>query len=231
MRNPYSIVADLEAAISEYTGAPYVVCVNSCTMALLLAVRWFIKTAEDYTGGSFQAKISIPKHTYVSVPMSIVHAGGWPVFRDEDWKGCYRLEPLPVWDCARYFTSNMYLNPKFEDGNGPRDMLCVSFHTTKILGDTQGGAILLDDPDAAAWLKRMRFDGRKENWTPKMQAGQGYQDSDIAGIDRFTEIGYHCYMSPDVAARLLHRINFLPKHNDPLPNDDYPDLSLLEIFK
>jgi dTDP-4-amino-4,6-dideoxygalactose transaminase len=96
-------------------------------------------------------------------------------------------------------------------------MMCVSFHTTKILGDTQGGAILLDDPVAFNWLKRMRFDGRTEGVPPNK--------------DTFTEIGYHCYLSPDVAARLLHKLSVLPDYNAPLPNDLYPDLSQYEIFK
>lgn len=199
---PFDIVREFEREVSRYTGAPYVVAVNSCTMALLLACKWFMPDSHA------MKDISIPKRTYVSVPMSIIHAGGWPVFRDEDWLGSYQLEPLPVWDCARLFTQGMYK---------PRTMQCVSFHTTKVLGDTQGGAILLDDAQADEWLRRMRFDGRTEGITPKN--------------DTFTEIGYHCYMSPDVAARLLWKIQTLPAYNPPLPNDDYPDLSTLDIFK
>lgn len=218
MKSPFDVVRDFEAALCEYTGAPYAVAVNSCTMALLLAVKWCINRQDDMKyldmiDGTTPPEISIPKHTYVSVPMSIIHAGGWPVFRDEDWEGLYLLDPLPVWDSARYFSGGMY--------SMPGEMVCLSFHTTKILGDTQGGAILLDNSDAAAWLKRMRFDGRMEGVTPAAQAK----------ADCFKEIGYHCYMSPDVAARLLWKLGTLPLHNDPLPNDDYPDLSKLELFK
>ena len=36
----FQIVKDFEAAIGEYTGAPSVVCVNSCTMALKLSLEW-----------------------------------------------------------------------------------------------------------------------------------------------------------------------------------------------
>lgn len=95
--------------------------------------------------------------------------------------------------------------------------MCVSFHASKILGDTQGGAILHDDDEADAWLRRARFDGRTEGVAPK--------------DDTFTQVGWHCYMSNDVAARLLLKLSVLPKDNAPLPNDDYPDLSKLEIFK
>lgn len=202
MSNPFKVVAEFEAALCEYTGAPYAVAVNSCTMALLLAVK------HEMTNYHYPRIISIPKRTYVSVPMSIIHAGGKVRFRNEKWSGLYRLEPLPVWDCARYFTQDMYM---------PGQLMCVSFHTTKILGDTQGGAILTDNEQAYNWLKRMRFDGRTEGVPPH--------------LDAITEIGYHCYLSPDVAARLLHKLSVLPKVNAPLPNDHYPDLSSFEVFK
>jgi hypothetical protein len=140
--------------------------------------------------------------------MSIIHAGGIPTFRDEEWVGAYQLKPLPVWDCARRFTSGMYR---------AGEMQCVSFHWSKILGIQQGGAILLDDPEAAAWLRRARFDGRTE--------GVAVKD------DTFDFVGWHYYLSPEIAAEGLQRIGLIPKHNADLKNDDYPDLSTLEIFR
>lgn len=216
---------DFELALCAYTAAPYAVAVNSCTMALTLAVGWWLRNQRSYHRiehevalNDYRTEIEIPRRTYVSVPMSIIHAGGRPTFRDEGWLGWYQLKPLPVWDSARYFSSNMYR----EDGIPGRHeyiggMLCLSFHASKTLGDTQGGAILLDDPEAYEWLKRARFDGRTEGVAPK--------------DDKFDMVGYHCYMSPDVAARLLLKLSVLPQHNAPLPNDDYPDLSQMEIFK
>src|SRR5262245_54607705 len=112
MADPFKVVRDFEAAVAEYTGAPYCVAVNSCTMALLLACAWHkVET------------VSIPKRTYVSVPMSVMHAGGRVVFDDRTWHGSYSLDPYPIKDSARRFTSNMY------DGG----MECVSFHWSKIL--------------------------------------------------------------------------------------------------
>lgn len=221
MSKAYQVVRDLEAAICEYTGAPYCVTTNSCTMALTLAVAYWkqrLRTAWPHN-------IEIPKRTYVSVPMAIIHAGGRPTFRDEEWLGAYQLKPLPVWDSARFFTWGMYkgmIDIDFEKRllhtqNAAGSMACVSFHASKILGDTQGGAILHDNPEADAWLRRARFDGRTEGVAPK--------------DDNFTHIGWHCYMSPDVAARLLLKLSVLPRHNKPLPNDPYPDLSTMEIFK
>lgn len=215
MKNPYGIVRDFEAALCEYTGAPFAVTVNSCTMAILLACAWWrhaVQTAADTYNRerTFVAfpPVHIPRCTYVSVPMSVRHAGFDVVFDFIPWQGLYRLNPLPVWDSARYFSSGMYRAGQF---------MCVSFHATKILGDTQGGAILHDDPEADRWLRRARFDGRAEGVAPK-------HDKDII-------MGWHCYMSPDVAARLMHKLMVLPRHNDPLPNDDYPDLATLEAFK
>ena len=221
MKNPYQVVRDFEAAVCEYTGAPYCVAVNSCTMALTLALAWhskdddiFLLQKKDQGGTSHweKQKISIPRRTYVSVPMAIVHAGYWPEFRVENWRGQYQLRPLPVWDSARWFTGGMYGWPP-----GPEQFRCVSFHASKTLGDTQGGAILHDNAEADAWFRRARFDGRAEGVAPR--------------DDKFSMIGWHCYMSPDVAARLHLKLHSLPKHNPALPNDDYPELDKMEIFK
>jgi dTDP-4-amino-4,6-dideoxygalactose transaminase len=238
--NPFQVVRDFEAEICNYTGAPFAVAVNSCTSALMLAVAWHFAEMqrkvdeEDSAQGHGMRRwallppIDIPKRTYVSVPMAIIHAGGRPTFRDEEWLGIYQLRPLPVYDCARLFTSNMYQGPEtlrcFPGFKTmavqiphPGDMLCVSFHASKTLGLEQGGAILHDDPEADAWLRRARFDGRTEGVVPK--------------DDNFTQIGWHCVMNPSTAAQGILRLHSLPRHNEPLQNDDYPDLSLMDIFK
>ena len=219
--NPHQVTKDFEKAIGEYTGAPHVVCVNSCTAALLLAVAWHLRGKQSLSSRPVSDRVwmqhegaptvEIPKRTYVGVPMSIIHAGGRPTFRDEEWLGQYRLKPLPVWDSARWFTAGMYHQDL------PGHMLCVSFHAAKTLGIEQGGAILLDDPKADLWLRRARFDGRVEGVAPKDQ--------------KEWMVGWHCYMNPSTAAQGLLKLHSLPRHNDALPNDDYPDLSQLEIFK
>lgn len=222
--NPHQVTKDFEKAIGEYTGAPHVVAVNSCTAALLLAVAWHLRemgrgttTHSGIPNGvmavQHRPNIEIPKRTYCGVPMSIIHAGGRPTFRDEDWKGSYRLKPLPVFDSARWFTEGLYL----AHSPAPGAMVCVSFHAAKTLGIEQGGAILLDDFEADLWLRRARFDGRLEGVAPKDQ--------------KAWQVGWHCYLNPSTAAQGLLKLHSLPRHNDALPNDDYPDLSQLEIFK
>lgn len=201
MSNPYQVTRDFETALCNYTGAPFAVALNSCSAALLLAVAWF---REQGLAGSVQ----IPRHTYVSVPCAIKLAGCYVHWRNEQWRGTYRLKPLPIWDSARRFTSGMYVAGQFQ---------CVSFATTKILGIEQGGAILHDNAEADAWFRRMRFDGRTEGVDPK--------------DDTFDVIGYHCLMLPSIAAQLILKLHHLPRHNDDLPDYPYPDLSVHPAFR
>ena len=218
--NPHAITREFEKALCEYTGAPYAVAVTSCTMALLLTVAWHLSPgprrgwSQCRINEQGRFEVEIPKRTYVGVPYAIIEAGGRPTFRDEEWSGAYQLKPLPVWDSARYLTSEMYLRLWT---SGPAPFVCVSFHATKTLGDTQGGAILHDNPEADAWLRRARFDGRTEGVAPK--------------DDAFSQIGWHCYLNPSTAAQGILRLHTLPRHNAPLPNDEYPDLSAMDIFK
>lgn len=209
--NPYQVVKDFERAVAEYTGAPFAVSVMSCTAALLLAVAWKLRQTLGWPFDcpyESRSGVSIPKRTYVSVPMSIIHAGGRPTFRDEEWSGGYELRPLGVWDYARRFTGGMYKRGELQ---------CVSFHWSKILGIQQGGAILTDDYYAYEWLKKARFDGRTEGVPVAM--------------DQIDFVGWHYYMSPEIAAEGLQRIGLLPKTNADLPLDNYPDLSTLRIFQ
>ena len=199
MSSPYQVTKDFESALCDYTGAKYAVAVNSCTAALLLSVQWF---------NNGWRPVEIPRHTYVSVPCAIRLAGCSVVWRDEDWRGAYQLKPLPVWDCARRFTSGMYVPGQFQ---------CVSFSASKILAAEQGGAILHDNTEADAWFRRMRFDGRTEGVDPM--------------DDTFDLCGHHCLMIPSVAATLLVRLYHLPRVNADLPEREYPDLSLHPAFK
>ena len=198
---PYEVTRRFESALCEYAGAKYAVAVNSCTAALLLACEWLMPAANA-------PAIEIPRRTYVSVPQAIDRAGFDVNWRDEDWRGAYQLKPLPVWDCARRFTSGMYAAGQFQ---------CVSFAASKILGAEQGGAILHDNADADKWFRRMRFDGRTEGVDPLE--------------DTFDLIGHHVIMLPSVAATLLVRLHHLPKHNEDLPHYEYPDLSKHPAFQ
>ena len=198
---PYGVTKRFEEQLCRYTGAKYAVAVNSCTAALLLCVQWFEERQE------FPLVVEIPKHTYVSVPQAIMNAKAHVSWRDERWRGAYQLKPLPVWDCARRFTSGMYIEGQFQ---------CVSFAAAKIMGIEQGGAILHDNDSADAWFRDMRFDGRMEGTMP--------------ASDTVTCIGHHCLMLPSIAAQALLRLHHMPEHNEDMPDYPYPDLSTFPVF-
>ena len=91
----WGVVRDFEKALSDYTGAPFVVAVNTCTMALFLSLMaWEVKGRT----------VTIPKFTYLSVPAMIRNAGGIVAFEDLEWQGNYQLKPFPIWDSARRLT-------------------------------------------------------------------------------------------------------------------------------
>lgn len=210
MINPHEVTRQFEQALCEYTGAKYAVTTTSCTQAILMACAWF-KYGDPDNINAFRADsmgVVMPKLSYVGVPASIKNAGFKVHFVDEDWQGEYRLDPLPIWDSARRFTRDMFR---------PGEMQCVSFHWSKILGLSQGGAILHDNDEADAWLRRARFDGRTEGVDAK--------------DDQVQYPSWHAYLSPEVAAHGLMKLSLLPKHNADLPRSDYPDLSQLEAFK
>jgi dTDP-4-amino-4,6-dideoxygalactose transaminase len=218
MSDPFQVTRDFEAALCEYTGAPYAVAVNSCTMAILLACAWMQK----YLGNDSTNAISLPKLTYVGVPYAVREALPHAdiLFRDEDWQGEYQIKPLPVWDSARRFTEGMWsrrAKDYWRPGGNPIVMQTVSFHVSKILGASQGGAILHNDARGDGWLRRARFDGRTEGVA-------------IAEGVRHEGRAWHCYISPDVSAALLWKLSALPRVNADLPRSDYPDLSKFPAF-
>ena len=106
--NPYKVVKLFEETVADYTGAKYAVSVTSCTDALFLCCKYHNVNI-----------VKIPAKTYLSVPMSIIHAGGKVEFVEKEWQGIYQLEPYPKYDAAKRFTSGMYESGEFqcvEDG-------------------------------------------------------------------------------------------------------------------
>lgn len=211
MKNAFDIVRDFEAALCEYTGAPYCVTTNSCTEALGLCFEWWRFTnPEIHT-------LDLPKKTYVGVAMQAKRAGYKLTFRDEYWSGAYYIPQIRVWDAARRFSKNMFDDLKGDDKEGST-FACLSFHYTKILNITQGGCIIHNNEMFDVWARMMRFDGRQEN----KPAGD---------IKQYEFLGRHCYMGPEIAAQGLRKLNSIKPYNHDLPMDDYPDLSQIELFK
>jgi dTDP-4-amino-4,6-dideoxygalactose transaminase len=115
-----------EEEVANYTGAPYAVAVDSCTSALQLCCMYYAVCT-----------VIIPSKTYLSVPLAIMHAGGEVSFdtSKNDWKGAYQLEPYPIVDAAKRFTSGMY---------EPMTAMCLSFHIKKHLKIGKGGMVLTE---------------------------------------------------------------------------------------
>ncbi len=189
-------VEALEKALCEYTSAPYAVAVKRCCIAL--------KGCCEYLRKPGMTTILLPRFTYEFVPQTLVRSGFMVGFDNINWSGGYPLWPYPVWDYARRFRPGMYVNGQYQ---------CLSFHRSKILGHTEGGAVLTDDLYASTWLRQWRDDGRKRSGPHTM-------------------IGESGLMYPDIAVNLTLKLHWLkqyyPDGHLDLPNSDYPDLSLTD---
>ena len=203
----HKITEEFEKALSDYTGSPYVVCLDNMSNALFLSLMY-----EKINN----VEIEIPSKTYPSVPCEIIHAGGKVKFRHVDGnkiKGAYQLYPTKVWDSALRFTADMYI---------PNTHMCISFTGPyKHFKLSKGGAILTDNEDAYFWFKRARYSGRREC---------SYHE------DNFDMLGWNFYMMPELAARGLLLMNQfytskgIKKHNEDLELP-YPDLSKFPIYQ
>jgi dTDP-4-amino-4,6-dideoxygalactose transaminase len=208
----YKITEDFEKALSDYTGAPYVVTLDNQSNGLFLSLYYEKNIKKNITGDT----ITIPSRTYPSVPCEIIHAGlkvdFYPV-EGKTIKGAYNLIGSNVWDSALRFTYNMYV---------PETHMCISFTGPyKHFKLSKGGAILTDDYNAYLWFKRARYSGRREC---------SYHD------DHFDMLGWNFYMMPELASRGLLLMNqFYNIDGSPKQNQDlelpYPDLSKFHIYR
>lgn len=199
--NPYKMVKDFEEEVADYTGAKFAVSVDSCTNAIFLVCK-YLEVKE----------VIIPSKTYLSVPQSIIHAGGEVVFdkteETNDWKGIYQLKPYPIYDAAKRFTSNMFI---------PNSFMTLSFHIKKHLKIGKGGMILTDDEDAVKWFRQARYEGRNEVF---------YHEDDIKIL------GWNMYMTPQQAS---HGLSLMQNYPINVPDLDehngYRDLTEFTVFK
>ena len=201
LHNPYKIVRMFEEEIAEYTGAPYAISIDSCTNALFLICK-YLEVGE----------VTIPSKTYLSVPQSIIHAGGEVVFdrrkETNNWKGIYQLKPYPIYDAAKRLKKDMYIDGTF---------MGLSFHIKKLLPIWKGGMILTDNAEAADWFKKARYEGRSEKF---------YKEDDI------TFHGWNMYMTPQQAAQGLAMFqNYSAVGGDLGEDNGYRDLTEFTVFK
>ena len=190
-------VSLFENTIANYYGSQYAIATDCCTHAIELCLRY--KTIK---------KTTVPKHTYLSVPMTCVKLGIEYEFVDNKWENYYVLGNTNIIDAAVYFKANSYISNTF---------MCLSFQYKKHLNLGRGGMILTDDIIAATALKKMSYDGRTTD-KPWMEQN----------IDT---IGYHYYMTPETALQGIERFetvkNIVPRQWSYI---DYSDISLMNVF-
>lgn len=197
-QDPRDVIEIFENKVSLFAGATYGIAVDCCSHGIFLCLKYL----------QARGTVSIPRHTYQSVPMQVHHAGCDIEWRDEDWTGVYQLKPYPVWDAATRWRQGMYTG----------GFHVASFQMKKRIPIGRGGMILTNDAAAAAWLKRARYDGR---------------DLSVSQWDDEPEVmGWHYYMTPEDAARGILLMDQTPTDNpDTAGWQNYADLSKKKIFQ
>jgi dTDP-4-amino-4,6-dideoxygalactose transaminase len=152
--------------------------------------------------------INCPTRTYLSVPMTFEKLGlDWQL--DEyDWEDYYYIGCTNIIDAAVYWKRNGYV---------PGTKMCLSFQFKKHLNLGRGGMILLDNYEEYVTLKKLRYDGRDDD--------RPWAEQDI------DTIGYHYYMTPEIAQTGIYRFASA-EVTEPRKwsSKDYPDLSKMKVF-
>lgn len=192
-------VEKFEKLIANFYGAPYAVAIDCCTHAIELCLRL----------SQQQVIVSCPRHTYLSVPMTLEKLGMPWLWSDEQWEDYYYIGGTNIIDAAVYWKRNGYV---------PGTKMCLSFQFKKHLNLGRGGMILLDNYDEYVKLKKMRYDGRED--------GLPWAEQDI------DTIGYHYYMTPEIAQTGIFRFASA-EVTEPRKwtYQDYPNISNMKVFK
>lgn len=159
-----------------------------------------------YTGFN---NITIPMRTYISVPMTCMKLGlNWN-WKEEEWTDYYHIGNTTIVDAAVLWGKNTYL---------PNTFMCLSFQFKKHLNLGRGGMILLQEKDDYDTLKKMSYDGR--------DLSRAWAEQDI------DTIGYHYYMTPEVAKTGIELLNERKKiPGKKWSHRDYPNLTQMSVFK
>jgi hypothetical protein len=138
----FEAVTQLEEKLATFFGAPYAICLDSCTHGIELCLR--LKKAKY---------IECPKHTYLSVPFLANKLNIELRWKDIVWQNYYYVTD-DIIDAAVLWRKDSYI---------PRTFMSISFQYQKHLNLGRGGVILTDNKEAAIQLKKMSYDGRLPN--------------------------------------------------------------------
>lgn len=200
-KDPRDVIDMFEKKVAEFAGCKYAVTTDCCSHGLFLSLKYL-----QYTGELKKDDVlTIPKMTYVSAAMQVIHAGNKINFEDLEWSGVYQYKGSRLWDGAVRWTKNMYV--------GNNALQVASFQLKKRIPIGKGGIILTDSKEAYEWLKLSSYDGR-DLTTP-------YTDE-----NHITMMGYHMYMTPEDAARGIIIMDETPDVNEDTGNHTtYVDVS------
>jgi dTDP-4-amino-4,6-dideoxygalactose transaminase len=167
----FDIVNKFERQIADFFGAPYAVSTDCCTHAIELCLRYKNVT-----------HVTVPKQTYLSVPMTAKKVGATVSWANSRWEEYYCLTSN-IYDAAVLWRANSYI---------PDTYMCLSFQFKKHLSLGRGGAILLSSKQERDDLIKLGYDGR-------------HRDAPWAEQDINT-MGYHYYMTPETAQLGLDKL-------------------------
>ncbi len=194
----FTKVTEFENKIAEFFCSPYAVAVDCCTHGIELCLR-----QQDIKS------ITVPKHTYISIPLLSKKLGIELKWKDDKWTDFYWLEDTNIIDAAVLWKKDSYI---------PGTFMCVSFQFRKHLSLGRGGIILTDNKEALLELKKMSYDGR----LPDIPWGE----------QNISTMGYHYYMTPETAKLGLEKLpNAIKDKPKQWVLSDWPDLTQMDIFK
>ena len=222
-------VAEAERALSEYLGVDHVVCLDSCTAALHLAL-----VASGVGPGD---EVIVPAMTFIATPNAVVMAGATPVFADVDPNnGCLTVDTV-----ARHVNGKtraiipvhlygLLCDMKSLGGFAEQHDLiliedsahcleaargevrpgsdshaaCFSFYATKSITCGEGGALTTNNAQLAERARRLSLHGMTTSAAERF--GKRYQHWDMESF------GWKCNLDNIRASLLIPQIRKLYPH-------------------
>ncbi|MCA1612552.1 MAG: DegT/DnrJ/EryC1/StrS family aminotransferase [Acidobacteria bacterium] len=189
---------EFEESFRAEVGTEHAVCVNSCTTAIEIALRFYEVRDRE---------VIVPTNTFASAVKAVIYAGGVPVLADMDAHtfcldvddALARVTPRTAGVIAVHLAG--LIDPQFErlrqlcrerglflieDGSHAHgasidgrkagslaDVGCFSFYPTKIMTTGTGGIVVTDNAELADFARSLRHHGQ----------GQGLEDIVNLGND------------------------------------------------
>jgi perosamine synthetase len=206
-------VADFEASVARFVGAPEAVATTSCTTALHLALL--------VAGVGPGDEVICPSFTFIATANAIAYTGAKPVFCDID-RRTYNLDPelleeaitprtraivpvdqiglpaeLPlINEVARRHSLRVVEDaaPSLGSAIGERrvgsisELTCFSFHPRKSITTGEGGMITTADPALAERLRRLRAHAASSSALSRHQSGS-------TELEEYPEVGFNYRMT------------------------------------